>query len=64
MMVYSTAAIEYPQECTNHDEHDKHGSGEPVTEHNDIIPLAIYNFYDATFQVHGMIHNLLLFSFL
>jgi hypothetical protein len=30
MMVYSTVAIEYPQECKNHDEHDKHGSGEPV----------------------------------
>ncbi len=32
MMVYSIVAIEYPQECTNHDEHDKHGSGEPVNK--------------------------------
>jgi hypothetical protein len=30
MMVYSISAIEHPQDCTNHDEHDKHGSGEPV----------------------------------
>jgi hypothetical protein len=32
MMVYSIAAIGYRQECTNHDEHDKHGSGEPVNK--------------------------------
>ncbi len=32
MMVYSIAEIEYLQECTNHDEHAKHGSGEPVNK--------------------------------
>jgi hypothetical protein len=61
MMVYSTAAIEYPQECTNNDEHDKHGSGEPVTEHNDIILLAIYNVHDA---IYRSMEYTLLFSLL
>jgi hypothetical protein len=50
MMVYSTVAIEYPQVPTNHDEHEKLGSGEPVTEHNDIILLAIYNVYNAIYR--------------
>jgi hypothetical protein len=50
MMVYSIVTIEYPQDPQNQDEHDKHGSGEPVKEHNDIILLAIYNAYNAIYR--------------
>ncbi len=64
MMVYSVAAIEYSQECTNHDEHDKHGSGEPVNK-------ALWHYTTSYIQclwcdITGPrnIHNLLFFSLL
>jgi hypothetical protein len=44
----------------------EHGSGEPViTEHyKTLYYLIIYSVYDATLQVYGITHNLLLFSLL
>ncbi len=50
MMVYLAVAIKYPQDPQNHDEQDKHGSGEPAREHNNIILLAIYNVHDAIYR--------------
>jgi hypothetical protein len=41
-------AIKYPQDPQNHDEHDKHGSGEPAREHNNIILLAFAFSFEPT----------------
>jgi hypothetical protein len=51
MMVYLAVAIKNPQDPQNHNEQDKHGSGEPAREHNNIILLAtmfIMRFYRST----------------
>ncbi len=76
MMIYSVVAQEHPQDMmTVDEEHSRtrltrehtreHGSREPaIMEHyKTLYYLIIYSVYDATLQVHGIIHNLLLFPF-